>query len=205
MSTKLNSQALISYFEKWKKQIDDEIYFGRQPFSKSEFDYTLRKLIDYIPLASANYGLFLTPKISRFDISSQIRVSRFESDAALAEALDRMPLEEYPNYLRNQRYKCTKYKPQMVNLEEVVGAIGVKRWSEISTSEGRGLSSVKNMVENISQGFFDPINPDQSPIKLLKTPDGKYFVETDGRHRIAALKVMGVKYIPALVSEYYES
>jgi len=42
----------------------------------------------------------------------------------------------------------------------------------------------------------------RSPICLIKTPDGKYWVASDGNHRVSVAKVLGIKKIRAEVIDF---
>lgn len=101
------------------------------------------------------------------------------------------PCEELPRYKQ-----VGQEHAEFVRVENIVGAYDTSSWDAINTAEKRGVPKIMELAQRMMNGAVD-----KDPIKLVKI-DGKYYVSSDGRHRTAAMKALGVKgEIPALVME----
>lgn len=94
-------------------------------------------------------------------------------------------------------------KAEFVSLDKIVGGpyrTDPPTWLVDNPGEerpNRGADRIFELVQKFKNGEkFDP----NSPIYLEKYGD-EYYIGADGRHRIAALKAMGVAELPFIVSE----
>lgn len=89
---------------------------------------------------------------------------------------------------------------EFVDLTQIVGGEGITNWSILSVSEGRGIGNIEKIVHGFQEGTI-PAHNNTEPIDVCEV-SGKYFVDSDGRHRTAALKALGVRFAPLLVTHY---
>jgi len=135
-------------------------------------------------------------KLMHFPVDKLIKHS-ISSIEQLADILATFKTKKAPKIpIEAQQSTVAEY----VNLEQVVGGVTVEEWSNISNSPGRGMYNVYEFTKGFQSGEID-INGKNEPIQLYEI-DGDFFVGGDGRHRIAALKALGVPFIPALVIHY---
>ena len=139
------------------------------------------------------FDLMQQPKLAEYKISDEV-ITPITSEIELRGRLAQLPVEYMPNTTRLPR---GKQSAEMVQLVEVVGGSDIKDWT-VSASEGRGLSKIYELTTDLQKGYASVAGKNE-PIKVVEI-DGKYFVETDGRHRTAALKALGVSEAPMLVT-----
>lgn len=189
---------------------------------KDKFDENLQKFLDNLPFTTDPYGknfstiffemtqwvldvredtqrkynILKMEEPDQYPIEDQI-TTEIHSLSQLESILASLPIEEMPD-IRN-RVRGNE-RPEIVSLNNIVGGNGITRWDKISTSEGRGLSHVYELIYKLKQREVSVTGKGgKEPIRLIKIGD-KFFVESDGRHRVAALKAMGVDKIPAMVT-----
>ncbi len=122
----------------------------------------------------------------------------FSSQDELENRLGSLPVEPMPDVRLAQR---SRQQAEIVDLEKVVGGTSITDWT-VSTSENRGVGK----IFELSQAFKDEsvsVAGNNQPIQVVEV-GGKYFVESDGRHRTAALKALGVDKVPMLVTHIEE-
>lgn len=88
-------------------------------------------------------------------------------------------------------------KAEFVQLKDVVGGNNMDNWS-VSSEQGRGLDKIHSIVESFQNGTLN-VNGEKVPPIQVRKVNGKYYVDGDGRHRVAALKVLGVDKVPMMV------
>lgn len=112
----------------------------------------------------------------------------------LRDVLSKMEAKPEPDRrILKERSRAVEF----VDLKKIVGGPGITDWSIISISEGRGLANVKRIADNFSKGDMD-VSGKNEPIYVDEVK-GEYFISQDGRHRIAALKALGVPFAPMFV------
>lgn len=117
------------------------------------------------------------------------------SEEELEKVLRSLPVEPMPD--TRGRFRTNK-TPELVELDRVVGGTGIETWL-VSDSEGRGLTRIFKLAlmfqedEEVSR-LLGGI----APIEFIEF-NRKYYVG-DGRHRVAALKALGVAKVPAMVT-----
>lgn len=127
--------------------------------------------------------------------STKDKVTRpIASESELKTVLSSLIVEPMPDIKGRHR---SNEVPEMVRLDDVVGGTGIETW-EVSTSEGRGLPKILEFAQGFQNGSASVVGRNE-PIRIIEV-DGKFYVESDGRHRIAALKALGVAEVPALVT-----
>jgi len=159
----------------------------------SFFPYQLEELVklavddnpDYPP---QYYRRDISDKTVSFDASKSV-TRRPQSIAAMTELLKQEPFEHIPQYHSNGAKKAA-----IVEVAKVVGAFNATDWASINSSENRGRERIWELAERMQRG-----QPDPYPIHVVKIKD-KYFISQDGRHRMAALKALGIPRCPMMVS-----
>lgn len=194
---KLSSAMFNIKYEHWHKELNGSLdSFG------SDFDYYLDKILRFVLDAREDtefdFSKIITPEVAEFDIRPQIK-RNLSSPAELTEVLSQLPFERKPHYFNI--LKGSRRKAEMVNLDQVIGADTSHghKWT-ISDSSDRGITKIWELVQGLSDGTIDIAGQDGiNPIDLVKY-EGRYYIRMDGRHRVAALKALGVKQIPATVT-----
>lgn len=133
-------------------------------------------------------------ELAQYDLSDKI-TNDFESQEQLETILKALPpAEQMPQNIQNMPKE--QEKAEMVQLESVVGGKDMSSWS-ISTTDNRGLGKILEFAKDLKSGEANIAGFNQ-PIAVLEM-NGKYYLE-EGRHRAAALKALGVKETPMLVT-----
>lgn len=128
-------------------------------------------------------------KVVNFNASKSV-TRRPQSIAEMTEILKQEPFEHIPPYRSNGAKKAA-----IVEINQVTGAFNATDWASINSSENRGRERIWELAERMQRG-----QPDPYPIHVVKIKD-KYFIGQDGRHRMAAMKALGIPRCPMLVSE----
>lgn len=123
----------------------------------------------------------------------------FASPAELEQILRELPVEPMPDVRFAPRYR---ERAELVQLDQVLGGTGINDWT-VSTSQGRGVGKILELSQALKQGSASVAGNNQ-PIIAIEV-GGKFFIEADGRHRTAALKALGVKEVPMLVTHIKRS
>lgn len=118
----------------------------------------------------------------------------FASPEELEQILRGLPIEPMPDVRFAPR---NREQAELVQLDQVLGGTGIDIWT-VSTSQGRGVGKIYELSQALKEGSASVAGNNQ-PIKAIEV-DGKFFIEADGRHRTAALKALGVKEVPMLVT-----
>lgn len=122
----------------------------------------------------------------------------FEGDITpqlVQSRLDEIPFTTYPGN-RNITYGQAEF----VQLDAIVGGANMESWNNILTENPRGIELVTKYVNDYQNGVMSIGGQrDTDPIHLVKIGN-QYWVYSQGRHRISALKALRVKEIPAIVS-----
>jgi len=118
----------------------------------------------------------------------------FTSPDELEQILRGLPVEPMPDVRFAPR---NREQAELVQLDQVLGGTGIDNWT-VSTSQGRGVGKIFELSQALKEGSASVAGNNQ-PIKAIEV-DGKFFIEADGRHRTAALKALGVKEVPMLVT-----
>ena len=113
----------------------------------------------------------------------------------LQAVLDSMEVKSAPD---TRDLQLSEQHAEMVPLEKVMGAVLIEDGWNVSRSDGRGIENIFKFVKGFQDGSIDLLGHN-SPIKVIEI-DGEYFIEGDGRHRTAALKALGVREVPVLVT-----
>ncbi len=130
----------------------------------------------------------ISNKIVNFDASKSI-TRRPESIEDMTKILKQESFEHIPPYRSNGEEEAA-----IVEVAQVVGAFNATDWASINTSENRGVARIWELAERMQRG-----QPDPYPIHVIKIKN-KYYIGQDGRHRMAALKALGIPRCPMLVS-----
>jgi hypothetical protein len=135
-----------------------------------------------------------TDRAKTFPVKDLIK-RKIDSVEQLRSVLSEMPVSPEPDtrYLRQGPSVA-----EFVDLEKVVGGPGITDWSVVSTSEGRGIENIKKIADNFTRGTIDVSGHDE-PIHVNEV-DGEYFISRDGRHRVAAMKALGIPFAPMMVT-----
>lgn len=140
-----------------------------------------------------NYGALR--KREPVDYPVKDKVTRdFASTDELEQILRGLPVEPMPDIRFAPR---NREQAELVQLDQVLGGTGIDNWT-VSTSQGRGIGKIFELSQALKEGSASVAGNNQ-PIKAIEV-DGKFFIEADGRHRTAALKALGVKEVPMLVT-----
>lgn len=118
----------------------------------------------------------------------------FTSPEELERIVRGLPVELMPDVRFAPR---NREQAELVQLDQVLGGTGIYNWT-VSISQGRGVEKIFELSQALKEGSASVAGNNQ-PIKAIEV-DGKFFIEADGRHRTAALKALGVKEVPMLVT-----
>lgn len=185
--------------EKYRDRVQrfqDELRFTEDPFGRNYghiFSQARQWVLEDRTDTQRDYDLLKRAEPQEYSIKDKI-TRTFSSPDDLEKVLGSIPVEKMPDLLSKTRGPEVA---EMVDLEQVVGGNNMKTWS-VSTSEGRGLPRIYELTKQYSEGT-EFIAGKNDPIRVVKV-GGKYYIETDGRHRTAALKALGVKEVPMLVT-----
>lgn len=134
------------------------------------------------------------------DYSIKDKVTRdFASSEELEQILRGLPVEPMPDIRFAHR---NREQAELVQLDQVLGGTRIDNWT-VSTSQGRGVGKIFELSQALKEGSAS-VAGNNKPIKAIEV-DGKFFIEADGRHRTAALKALGVKEVPMLVTHITNS
>lgn len=118
----------------------------------------------------------------------------FASPEELEQILRGIPVEPMPDVRFAPR---NREQAELVQLDQVLGGKEIDNWT-VSTSHGRGVEKIYELSQALKEGSAS-VAGNNKPIKAIEV-GGKFFIEADGRHRTAALKALGVKEAPMLVT-----
>ncbi|HVF69904.1 MAG TPA: hypothetical protein VNA13_05060 [Xanthomonadales bacterium] len=90
--------------------------------------------------------------------------------------------------------------PEFVPVDKIIGGVGIENWANVSQASNRGIERVYSIVRGIQRGRLDITGP-YDPINIRKVGD-EYYIDKQGRHRVAALKALGVPFAPMLVRHF---
>lgn len=135
-----------------------------------------------------------TDKAATFPVKDLIK-RKVNSIEQLKDVLSKMPVKPLPDM---RFLKRGPKVAEFVDVEKVVGGLGITDWSVVSTSQGRGIENIKRISESFTNGTLD-VSGHMEPIDVNEV-GGYYFINRDGRHRIAALKALSVPFVPMTVS-----
>lgn len=140
-----------------------------------------------------NYNILQKGGVANYSIEDKA-TRDFRSPEELEQILKTLPVEPMPDVRLASR---NREQAMLVPLDQVLGGTGIKDWT-VSTSQDRGLGKIFELSRALREGSAS-IEGGNYPIKAVEV-DGKFFIESDGRHRTAALKALGVKEVPMLVT-----
>ena len=185
-----------------------------------EFEEKIAKFYKNIPFTDHIYGKgfkFLFTDALKWVIDSRFNrqqpKGKTEKDLTLPFPVQRLikrkvhTLDEVKDILEKEPVKQppdirlrTKGKPQaaFVDLEKVVGGTGIENWARINNTPRQALEKITRLAYGLSEGSID-LTGGYDPIEVYKF-GGEYYVLQDGRHRIAALKALGVPFAPMIVT-----
>lgn len=132
----------------------------------------------------------------KFPVKDLIK-KQINSTEELRDVLSKMEVKPEPD---KRRMEEVSRFVEFVDLEKVVGGPGINDWSIVSTSTGRGLENIKRIADLFSKGEMD-VSGKNEPIYVDEI-NGEYFISQDGRHRVAALKALGVPFAPMFVVRF---
>lgn len=146
-------------------------------------------------------------------VIQQIReyIDQHINSGSLEERIQRLPppvsFNEPKSWEKDDYIISTDPKMLWVEADSIVGGtndIFKGTWMTKDSSQRSNIA----FFEKIAKGILEPNgnygNFITAPIKVIEV-DGKYYVSTDGRHRVAVLKALGVKNIPVYLETKYES
>ena len=187
----------VELFREKLKNLNESLVFRHDPFGKfypQLFFEITEWVINSRDDTKINYSLLQRPELEKYFVKDQVRRT-FKSKEELASVLFALPIESFPD-IKNKEVGLRH--PEMVDLDLLIGGQTIENWN-VSTSEGRGLERIFQLATEFQNGTRDVVGRGD-PIDAIKI-NGKYYVNSDGRHRTAALKALGVKNVPMLVSE----
>ena len=127
-------------------------------------------------------------------ISDRDNIAFLHSKRLLKQASLPTLTDFYPEYYNEYEFKNIGVKD--VKVSDIIGG-NVNRagdynedWTPINENDNRWIYQ-KELIE--SGGTFEPVD-------LIKMPNGKYVVSSDGHHRVSVAHVLGLDTIPANVS-----
>ena len=127
-------------------------------------------------------------------VSNRENIAFLHSKRLLKQASLPTLTDFYPEYYNEYEFKNIGVKD--VKVSDIIGG-NVNRagdynedWTPINKNDERFLYQ-KKLIEN--GGTFEPVD-------LIKMPNGKYVVSSDGHHRTSVAHVLGLDTIPANVS-----
>lgn len=192
-SSKLPSEL----FSQKLSQMLENLRWIDQPFGRN-YNIVLsdirRLVLENREDTEVNYDSLERSTPATYSIADKI-TRTFSNKDEVEKILTEMPVEIYPDV---RFFPRSRERAEMVSLDAVVGGTSINNWSLINASEGRGLENVFKLTQALQEGSTSVIGSN-NPIRVDEI-NGKYFVSADGRHRTAALKALGVKEVPMLVT-----
>jgi hypothetical protein len=128
-----------------------------------------------------------------YDVASQVR-RKIDDLHALRVILDSFPCKPMPDL---QAAVFSGVTAEMVPLDRVCGGVTLSHWT-VSTSANRGLPHIFKLSQAFARGEMG-VGGRGHPVSVFCL-NGEYFLSRDGRHRVAALKALGVEQVPMLVT-----
>lgn len=183
-------------FDQRMQKLQGDLRFIDDPYVRNYqtiFTQMTQWVLDERDDTKRNYDILRRDKPEEYTIKDKV-TRPINSEDELEQALASLLVEKMPDTRGRQRGDET---PEMVQLDQIVGGSGIETWS-VSTSEGRGLSKIFEFTRELQSGNASVAGRNE-PIRLIEV-DGKYYVESDGRHRTAALKALGVAQVPVMVT-----
>lgn len=193
IGSKMNGDEFIRKLDDFTNRIPfrDNVFTKNYKFIFSEItDWITGSRQDFKP----NYEILNQPESKKYTINDKIK-RRIESIDQLQTSLSNLKFKEAPD-IKNMKFD--NRKAELVELDKIVGYVNGENSWNLSTSLGRGIENIFNIAQKFQNGQMD-LNGNNDPIKLIEI-NGDFYIEADGRHRVAALKSLGVKKIPVLVS-----
>ncbi|MCS7091765.1 MAG: hypothetical protein NZM26_00215 [Patescibacteria group bacterium] len=193
VASKMPRETFINHMQQWH----GNLRFYNDPYGSgysSLFVEMTNWVLESRPDTPRNYELLKRGNPNEYPVVDKI-TRHIGSEEELKQILRNLHVEQMPDI--SGRHMGEELA-QMVELDKVVGGSDLKTWS-VSESAGRGVSNIWNIVNELKRGNGTIVAGGREPIKIIQL-DGKYYIGDDGRHRIAALKALGVDKIPALVT-----
>lgn len=134
-----------------------------------------------------NYDILKRPPTKNFPIEVTEPLGTIEE---LTDKLKNMTAKPTPD-----RIPQTNSVAEFVELDKIVGGNNMTNWT-VSTSLSRGVPNIYKIAESMQT--TGELWAEWDSIAGVEI-DGEYYVTQDGRHRVAALKALGVKEIPMIV------
>lgn len=201
-----------------EEEINSFLTLARQKMPADRFDTRLQALVDetrwiddpfgknYASLFTTfqgwvmddrnmerQYDLLQREPLAEYTVNDKV-TRPISTEEELKQRLAELPVEEMPDTRQLPR---SRPMAKMVRLDSVVGGSGISDWT-VSTSEGRGLFKIFEFTVKLQKGEASVAGRNE-PVEAIEVK-GRYYIEGDGRHRIAALKALGVAEAPMLVT-----
>lgn len=125
-----------------------------------------------------------------------------QTRSELRERLEDLPVGEVmPDTSLLETTSRYPDESEFVEIDKIVGATegGVVSWVEISKAPTRGLENIAKIVKAIQDGQI-LITGAGDQLQVYEI-DGRYFA-AQGRHRIAAMKALGIPFAPMWVQHF---
>ncbi len=187
-----------------------------------KFQLELKRFMADIPFSDEVYGRnyhYIFGDIFRWILNSRPDTQVDETRQSVRDLVVRFPveklikkgipsLEEAEAILNSEQVKpepdtrimsTLGTDVEFVELNKVMGAPFLKNWAKIERSDAEGRSTYK-FIKGLAEGTIE-VTAKTEPISVNEI-NGEYFVGSDGTHRVAALKALGVPFVPMVVTHY---
>lgn len=179
---------------------DIRLEYLNEPFG-ANFAHLITRIakwpVDYGSEHKPDYESLRRDQPKTFSVTDQVR-RPIHSREQLQEILEHVPAEEIPpEALDPEKVTINGQRAEFVELNRLVGGrLEANSWT-VSSSLGRGVENIYRLTELLQSEEGGPLET-VDPMSVIEF-DGKYYIETDGRHRAAALKALGVARYPMMV------
>lgn len=177
--------------------LTDSLRFRDNVFT-SGYKHLFKEMLEWVDGSrddfKKDYEVLKTAEPEKFTLEDKV-TQRIDTQEELQAVLGSMEVKGAPD---TGGLQYGERRAEMVPLEKVMGAVLIEDGWNVSRSDGRGIETIFKFVRGFQDGTIDLLGHN-SPIKVIEI-DGEYFIEGDGRHRTAALKALGVREVPMLVT-----
>jgi len=194
LSQKMDFDTFSRKAEKFTKDIkrEDRVWDQNYKHLPNRF---LRWLLEDSNLR--NYDEIKRPPLAKFPVKENITKEIINLED-LERVLQEIPYQVAPDVFSLKRKSIVA---EFIDLDLVAGVNDAESWF-IDDSKKKGSEKIFELTQGYQNGNIPFLQ--EPPIKAIRYKN-KIWISGDGRHRMAALKALGVKKVPVLLDRIIES
>jgi len=194
LSQKMDFDTFSRKAEKFIKDIkrEDRVWDQNYKHLPNRF---LRWLLEDSNLR--NYDEIKRPPLAKFPVKENITKEIINLED-LERVLQEIPYQVAPDVFSLKRKSIVA---EFIDLDLVAGVNDAESWF-IDDSKKKGSEKIFELTQGYQNGNIPFLQ--EPPIKAIRYKS-KIWISGDGRHRMAALKALGVKKVPVLLDRIIES